>query len=198
MTAWRAPEEAFDRNPLATRPSLILEVSSRAVFHAAMVFAIWLLAAGHNRPGGGFVGGLTIASALILTYASGGSKGLERALPAPPLTFIGIGMLLAQATAVVPLLLGGSVLQSAAFEYDLPLFGAVKLTTVLFFDIGVLLIVMGLVAKALDTLGGADPADVGEGPAVAATIRRRAHDKQFPPPAPADHPSNTSDHKDPR
>ncbi|HUG84574.1 MAG TPA: MnhB domain-containing protein, partial [Euzebya sp.] len=137
MSPWKPSEVVFDRNPLATRPSLILQVSGRAVFQATMVFAIWLLAAGHNRPGGGFVGGLTIASALILTYASEGSKGLARALPAQPLTFIGIGMLLSQATAVLPLVLGGSVLQSAAFEYDLPVFGAVKLTTVLFFDIGV-------------------------------------------------------------
>jgi multicomponent Na+:H+ antiporter subunit A len=162
MSAQVSPDSAFDRDPLASTPSLILEVSSRAVFHAAIVFAIWLLAAGHNRPGGGFVAGLTMAIALILTYATGGSRGLDRALPTAPLTLIGIGMLLAQATAVLPLLFGGGVLESTAFEQDLPLFGPVKLITVLFFDTGVLLIVVGLVAKALTTLGGADPRDVGD------------------------------------
>ncbi|CAN5442594.1 hypothetical protein BH23ACT9_BH23ACT9_35670 [soil metagenome] len=161
MTAPLSPEHAFDRDPIASRPSLILEVSSRAVFHAAIVFAIWLLAAGHNRPGGGFVGGLTIAIALMLAYATGGSAGLDRALPVTPLTLIGVGMLIAQATAIVPLLLGGSILQSAAFAGDLPVFGEVKLSTVLFFDIGVMLIVMGLIAKTLHTLGGVDPRDVG-------------------------------------
>ncbi|HUG83432.1 MAG TPA: MnhB domain-containing protein, partial [Euzebya sp.] len=99
------------------------------------------------------------------------------------------GMLLSQATAVLPLVLGGSVLQSAAFEYDLPVFGAVKLTTVLFFDIGVLLIVMGLVAKALDTLGGADPADVGDGPATIASARRADTPPATPSAAPPATPS---------
>lgn len=143
----------------AGRPSLILQVSTRAVFHAAVVFAIWLLAAGHNRPGGGFVGGLTIATALILTYATAGPTGLRTALPVSPLTLIGLGLLLAQATATIPLLLGGGVLQSAAVEVVLPVFGDVKLTTPLLFDLGVLLIVTGLVAKTLTTLGAVDPVD---------------------------------------
>lgn len=146
-----------DREPTATAPSLILDVCTRAVFHAAVVFAVWLLAAGHNRPGGGFVGGLTLSAALVLTYAGGGSPALRRALPVRPLTFLGIGMLTAQATAAVPLLFGRNVLESAAVTVHAPLFGAVKVTTALFFDIGVLLIVVGLVAKALDTLGAADP-----------------------------------------
>lgn len=156
-------DSAFDRELGQTAPSLILEVSTRAIFHAAVLFAVWLLAAGHNRPGGGFVGGLTISAALVLTYATGGSHALRQALPLRPVTFLGVGLLVAQAAAFVPLLLGGSVLQSAVIERHLPLFGDVKLATPLFFDVGVLLIVIGLVAKALDTLGAVDPLG-GEAP----------------------------------
>lgn len=153
------PDRAFDRAPGQGEPSLILEVSTRAVFHGVVVFAVWLLAAGHNRPGGGFVGGLTISAALVLAYASGGSHALRQVLPVRPLTFLGVGMLLALAAASVPLLLGASVLQSAVVPLDLPLFGPVKLVNPLVFDVGVLLIVIGLVAKALDTLGAVDPHD---------------------------------------
>lgn len=151
------PDSAFDRAAGQAEPSLILDVCTRAVFQAAVVFALWLLAAGHNRPGGGFVGGLTISAALVLAYASGGSHGLRRALPLRPVTFLGIGMLVAQAAAVVPLLFGAGVLESAALPLHLPLFGEVTLVTTMVFDIGVLLIVIGLVAKALDTLGAVDP-----------------------------------------
>lgn len=145
------------REPSESPPSVILAVSTRAMFHVAVVFAVWLLAAGHNRPGGGFVGGLTLSAALVLIYAGGGSPALRRALPARPLTFLGLGMLLTQATAVVPLWFGRGLLESAALTFHLPVFGAVKVITTLFFDIGVMLIVLGLVAKALDTLGAADP-----------------------------------------
>lgn len=151
------PDSAFDRAPGQTAPSLILEVCTRAVFHAAAVFAVWLLAAGHNRPGGGFVGGLTISAALVLAYASGGSHALRQVLPVRPLTFLGAGMLFAQAAAVVPLLLGANVLESSILPLQLPIFGQVKFVTPLVFDIGVMLIVIGLVAKALDTLGAVDP-----------------------------------------
>lgn len=157
MTTPSDGSRGVPREPSDTRPSLILEVSTRAMFHAAVVFAVWLLAAGHNRPGGGFVGGLTLSAALVLIYAGGGPPALRRALPARPLTLLGLGMLVAQATAVVPLLFGRSVLESAVATFQLPVVGAVKVTTTLFFDIGVLLIVLGLVAKALDTLGAADP-----------------------------------------
>lgn len=158
------PDSAFDRQPGQAVPSLILEVCTRAVFHAAAVFAVWLLAAGHSRPGGGFVGGLTISAALVLAYTGGGSRALRAVLPVQPLTFLGVGMLVAQAAAFVPLLLGRNVLQSATATGELPLFGSVTLTTTLLFDIGVLLIVIGLVSKALDTLGDVDPgADPGQG-----------------------------------
>lgn len=162
----RTPDRASDRDrdAVSDRRSLILDVSTRAVFHAAVLFAVWLLAAGHNQPGGGFVGGLTISAALVLAYANGGVPALRSALPVRPLVFLGVGMLVAQATAVVPLLLGANVLESRVFDFSLPLFGEVHLATALFFDIGVLLIVIGLVAKALDTLGAADPDAGGDPP----------------------------------
>lgn len=161
----RSRDAAFDRDPTAARPSLILDVSTRAVFQVAVLFAVWLLAAGHNRPGGGFVGGLTIAAALVLVYANGGAAALRAALPARPVTFLGVGLLFAQVTSTVPLLLGYGVLESRVFDLHLPVFGDVHVPTPLFFDIGVLLIVIGLLAKALDTLGATDPSEnLGTGP----------------------------------
>ena len=51
------------------------------------------------------------------------------------------------------LLLGGEVLQTAILEATLPVLGDVKLVTSLFFDIGVYLVVVGLVLDVLRSLG---------------------------------------------
>ena len=50
-------------------------------------------------------------------------------------------------------LLGADVLQTAVLEGTLPLYGDVKLVTSLFFDLGVYLIVLGLVLDILRSLG---------------------------------------------
>ena len=39
-----------------TQPSVVLETAVRLVFHTVLVFGVYLLFAGHNQPGGGFVG----------------------------------------------------------------------------------------------------------------------------------------------
>ena len=45
------------------------------------------------------------------------------------------------------------MLSSAVFEFDVPVLGHIKLVTALFFDLGVYLIVVGLVLDVLRSLG---------------------------------------------
>ena len=52
--------------------SPFVDVSVRVVFHAVLMMSLWLLFAGHNQPGGGFVGGLLAGSAITLRYIAGG------------------------------------------------------------------------------------------------------------------------------
>ena len=56
-------------------------------------------------------------------------------------------------SALAPLFLGGQVLQSFVVEGDIPVLGHVKLVSSLFFDIGVFLVVIGLVLDLLRSLG---------------------------------------------
>ena len=49
-----------------------VDVSVRVIFHAVLLTSLWLLFAGHNQPGGGFVGGLLAGSAITLRYIAGG------------------------------------------------------------------------------------------------------------------------------
>jgi multicomponent Na+:H+ antiporter subunit A len=63
------------------------------------------------------------------------------------------------------------VFQSAILEWDLPVFGHVKLVTSLFFDIGVYLVVIGVLLDVLRSLG-AEVDRQGEAPRSPAPPRR--------------------------
>jgi multicomponent Na+:H+ antiporter subunit A len=73
------------------------------------------------------------------------------------------------------LLFGGEVLQTAILETTVPVLGHVKLVTSLFFDVGVYLIVIGLVLDVLRSLGAEldrqedeeDPIELAPGEVVA-------------------------------
>ncbi|MBT2532603.1 Na+/H+ antiporter subunit A [Arthrobacter sp. ISL-48] len=135
------------------RRSIIFEVVTRLIFHSLIVFSLYLLLAGHNFPGGGFAGGLTAGLALAIRYLAGGRFELREATPISAGTLLGIGLATAAASGVVPLLLGGQVFQSAIIELWLPVFGDIKFVTSTIFDIGVYIVVVGLVLDVLRSLG---------------------------------------------
>ncbi|HLS49152.1 MAG TPA: Na+/H+ antiporter subunit A [Actinomycetaceae bacterium] len=135
------------------RRSLIFEIGTRLVFHTMIVFSIYLLFAGHNQPGGGFAGGLLAGIALTVRYLAGGRYELGEAAPVQAGFILGAGLFLAGGVGAAAMLLGGEVLQSAVIDLDLGPFGEVHLVTTLFFDIGVYLVVVGLVLDILRTLG---------------------------------------------
>ena len=62
---------------------------------------------------------------------------------------------------VVSMLVGGDVLQSWTFDIPVPLLGKVHLVTSVFFDIGVYLVVIGLMLDILRSLGSALDHDPG-------------------------------------
>ncbi|GAB3354553.1 Na+/H+ antiporter subunit A [Modestobacter lapidis] len=135
------------------RRSVVLEVVTGVLFHTIVVFSLYLLFTGHNEPGGGFAGGLVAGLALVLRYLAGGRYELGEAAPVDPGLLLGIGLLFSGGTGVVGLALGAEVLQTAILETTLPVLGDVKLVTSLFFDVGVYLIVVGLVLDVLRSLG---------------------------------------------
>jgi multicomponent Na+:H+ antiporter subunit A len=135
------------------RRSVILEVVTRVLFHPILVFSLYLLFSGHNAPGGGFSGGLVAGLAMVLRYLAGGRYELGEAAPIDPGRLLGLGMLFAGGTGLAGIVLGGQVLQSAILHTTLPVLGHITLTTSLFFDIGVYLIVVGLILDILRSLG---------------------------------------------
>lgn len=135
------------------RRSIIIEVVTRLVFHSIIVISIYLLLAGHNGTGGGFAGGLVAGLALTIRYLAGGRFELAEATRVSAGTLLGLGLAMAALTGLVPLFFGGSVFQSAIISFDAPIFGNIKFVTSTLFDIGVYLVVVGLVIDVLRSLG---------------------------------------------
>jgi len=133
--------------------SPILEVVTRLLFHPIVLFSVYLLFSGHNAPGGGFAGGLVVGLALVLRYLAGGRHELTVAAPVDAGLLLGTGLLIAVGTGVTAMVLGGEVLQSALLDFHLPVLGHIHFVTSTIFDVGVYLIVIGLVLDILRSLG---------------------------------------------
>jgi len=135
------------------RRSVIFEVGTRLVYHTILILSVFFLFSGHNQPGGGFAGGLLAGIALTVRYLAAGRYDLGAALPVHPGILMGAGLFMSTTSALDPMFMGGSALQSAVFEFVLPAFGEVKLVTAVFFDVGVYFVVVGLVLDILRSLG---------------------------------------------
>ncbi|GIJ76310.1 multicomponent Na+:H+ antiporter subunit A [Micromonospora phaseoli] len=137
----------------ARAQSVILQVVTRLLFHAIVLFSIYLLFSGHNAPGGGFAAGLVAGLALAVRYLAGGRTELNGAAPVDAGVVLGAGLFVAVGTGVAAMLLGGEFLQSALLDFHLPVLGHIHFVTSVFFDVGVYLIVVGLVLDILRSLG---------------------------------------------
>ncbi len=139
--------------------SIVFEIVTRLTFHTIVVFSVWLLFAGHNGPGGGFAGGLMCGLALGVRYLAGGRRELDEAAPVDAGRLLGLGLVVATVAALAPLAVGGQVLQSAILHLHVPLIGDLHVVTSAVFDIGVYLVVVGLMLDIFRSLGGGIDAD---------------------------------------
>ncbi|MFV2195093.1 Na+/H+ antiporter subunit A [Nocardiopsis sp. LOL_012] len=135
------------------RRSLIFEVVSRFLFPVVMVISVYLLLTGHSAVGGGFAGGLLAGLALTVRYLAGGRFELYAAAWLQPGALIGTGLALSTGTALAGPFLGEEILSGAALDLHIPLMGHLHLTSGLVFDLGVYLLVIGLVLDILRSLG---------------------------------------------
>ncbi len=136
-----------------SRRSILLEVVVRIIFHALILLSFYLLLTGHNSPGGGFSAGLVAGLALVARYLTGGRDELGATVPVDAGRILGAGLALAVTMAILPLFFGQAALASAWVDVDLGVFGVLPVVTSTLFDIGVYLVVFGLVLDVLRSLG---------------------------------------------
>ena len=126
--------------------SPIFRKAARLLMPLLLSFAAFLLYRGHNEPGGGFVGGLVAASAFSLYLMAFGVSRARRALRVKPMTLLGIGLLVALASSL-PAVLNGLPFLTAQWVLE-----PVALGTPMVFDIGVFLVVTGVVLMMVFSL----------------------------------------------
>ncbi|NNC93197.1 MAG: Na(+)/H(+) antiporter subunit B [Acidimicrobiia bacterium] len=139
---------------MIVRLSPLLATGARTMIPTLTLFSVYLLVVGHDVPGGGFAGGLVASIGLLLMFLAFGERGLRRALPVDSLTVIGAGLLLAVAAGLIGMLGGDAFLTYTSGSFDIPLIGELKLSSLLLFDLGVYMLVVGVAETALQRLGG--------------------------------------------
>lgn len=133
--------------------TLILRTAARLLVPLSLAFAAFIYFKGHQTPGGGFVAGLVAAVALVVHRMCEGSGSLQRLLPTRERTMIAVGLALALGTGLAAMLFGLPFL-SSNYGY-LPLPGGeghFEWATVMTFDLGVMLVVAGVVVGMIDAL----------------------------------------------
>lgn len=125
--------------------SIILRTATQFLITLLLLFSVFLLLRGHNEPGGGFVGGLVAASAYALHALAYDVASTRVVLRFAPRSFIGVGLVIAVISGLLPLLFGRPFLTGLWAEIELPGGGVLDLGTPLLFDVGVYVTVIGVV-----------------------------------------------------
>ena len=133
-------------DPHALLPEGIMKIPAllvRLLLPIAALISVYFLLRGHNLPGGGFVGGLIMATAIILQYMVGGVVWVESRPLIQPQTWIALGMLTAGFAAMLVWLYAKPFLAAQNWTLELPWVGTIHTASSLIFDIGVYMLVVG-------------------------------------------------------
>ncbi|PQD96275.1 Na(+)/H(+) antiporter subunit B [Pradoshia eiseniae] len=122
---------------------ILLAAVTKVAVLIILTFSIDLFFAGHHNPGGGFIGGLGIASALVLMYLTLGTEIVNKLIPVDFKTVAAIGVLIAVLTGAGSFLFDVPFLSQTYGYFELPILGKTELATALIFDTGVALAVIG-------------------------------------------------------
>ncbi|HIM65482.1 MAG TPA: DUF4040 domain-containing protein [Acidimicrobiia bacterium] len=132
--------------------SLILRTAVQLVFPLTMLFAVYAALKGHDGPGGGFIAGLVTAVGLCTYRMAFGQRAFHRLLPIHPRWLVFVGLSVAAGVAALPLLLGQPLLRSGSATLSLGGEG-LHLVSAMAFDLGVLLVVVGVAVGMIGRLG---------------------------------------------
>ena len=128
---------------------MIPAVLMQWMFPFIILLTVYFFLRGHDLPGGGFAAGVILAIGFLLQYLASGTRWVESHLRILPLRWMGLGLLLAALTGTGSWLFGFPFLTSYATHLEIPMIGTIPITTALFFDLGVLLLVVGATALML-------------------------------------------------
>lgn len=110
-----------------------------------ILFSLFLLLRGHNLPGGGFAGGLVGATAILLQMIAHDAKTARRLLVVDPRALLPVGLGLLLLSGLASMAFGLPFMTSRFMHVPLPGGLGLDLGLPTVFDIGVYLVVLGVV-----------------------------------------------------
>src|SRR5690606_38680578 len=130
--------------------STILKTATSYLFPILLLVSVFILLRGHYHPGGGFVGGLIAAIAFVLHGFTHGTENTLKLMRYHPAVLIPAGLALATLSMFAPVLTGLPAMTGLWLDEPIPVIGMIG--SALFFDLGVYLVVIGVVLTILFTI----------------------------------------------
>ena len=124
--------------------TLIFRTIAPVIVSVMVLFSIFVLLRGHNEPGGGFIGGLIAVAALSIYGIAFGVETVRRAIVFHPLSIAGAGLLMATLSGLLSMVFHVPFM-TGLWVYPVVLGEEIPLSSVMTFDIGVYLVVVGAV-----------------------------------------------------
>lgn len=127
-------------------------VLARLIMPLISVIAYFFFFRGHNLPGGGFIAGVIFAIGVIIQYMISGIRWVEELSRIRPHNLLSAGLLCAAIAGIYPMFHGLPFLSAMAYHFYLPLIGEIHISSVLLFDLGVFMLVIGATTYMLVAL----------------------------------------------
>jgi multicomponent Na+:H+ antiporter subunit B len=129
--------------------NLLLRWTAALMLVVLNVVAVYLLLRGHHLPGGGFIAGLVSGLSVLLYGLATDLPELEDRLGVDPLRLAALGLGLALVSALIPVGTGEAFLLHFQGYLEIPVWGSLYWGTPLLFDLGVMILVMGITTKII-------------------------------------------------
>jgi len=132
---------------------VIFQTATKVIVFIIILYSLHLFFSGHYTPGGGFIGGLMTAGALVLLLLAFDIKTVVNTLQLDYIKLTATGLLIAVLTGIGSFFFKVPFLTHTFSYVELPFLGETALATAVLFDLGVYLVVIGVTMTIIQTIG---------------------------------------------
>ena len=143
-------KEDLEKKSVLKLQNTFLRTAADYLLPLLLLFSVFVLLRGHYLPGGGFVGGLIASIAFVLHSFAYSTRETKQLFRRDPFFLIPVGLSLTFISAILPAFAGQNFMSALWFAESLEVIGSVG--SALFFDVGVYIVVVGVVLTILFTI----------------------------------------------